>query len=267
MGKLTRKEIVREDTFHASIRNTYESLATHKQKILVGVGLVIVASVGLFTWEYFQSKWDSESRYAFNQALETYHAPVVTTAEPSANPPQDGSLDSPAPLRFQSENEKYSRALKEFSELSKRRGSRQTKLLSQYYVGLSQEKLGKTDDAIKTLETIKSKFSDPRYSFLVKKTLAGIYEIKGELNSAIKINTELLNDMKSSYPKDEILMALGRSFEAQNNKEEAIKKYSQLAKEYPSSQNQREANDRLAKLGAKKITPPESATMNPLLSE
>lgn len=262
--KLTRKEIVREDSFHATVRETYESIIAHKRTILIGIIAALVVGLGFVVWRHYRSKSEAESKYLFGKALETFHASVQ---QPSGSP-ADAKPDQPAESKpeFKSENEKYTKALSQFNDAAKA-GSGQMKALSLYYVGLCQQKLGKTDEAVKTLEADKDKLKDPRYSFLLKKSLAGLYETKGDYNTAIKWYTELLKSTASSYPKDDILMSLGRCYELTQNKDEAIKKYTQLAQEYPTSLYQREANDRLVKLGAKRVTRTEPNAINPLTME
>lgn len=247
--RLTRKEIVREDPIRVAFKQTYSALLDYKNYMVIGIVALAVIGAGAALGDRYFSKRDAEAQNLFGKALDTFHASVQS----SSPPPPDPDHPQPQP-QFKTDTEKYTEALKQFNQVAGKYFAGRVGLYAKYYAALCQQKLGRPDEAMKALDALTGK-GDARYRSLVKEALVELYDAKGDYASVIKLDNELLNDNNSPFPKDEVLLNLGKAYEGSQNKSEAVKAYERLVRDYPTSPYMSEANTRLAKLGVKSPAP------------
>lgn len=251
--RLTRKDILKDDPFRDVLQDTMAAILANKNVILIGF-LAIVAVVGLYAlWQNYSTQAEGEAQFALSKGLDAFHAHVRGPNDPPLTPEQKAMN----PIsEFKTETEKYTEALKRFQDAAAKYPSRQAGFLAKYYVGLCQQRLGNGDDAIKTLESIRNNFKEPTFDGVAKRTLAELYESKGKYDEAVKLCQELVDNKSVMLPRDQILLLMGRSYEAMNKKDEAIKAYTRIGQEFPTSVYLGDANRNLTKLGAKPVSPP-----------
>lgn len=254
--KLTRKEIIHGDPIRETLNAAYEIFIINSKVIIIAIAIAVLGVGGYYLWAHYQTTTQAETQLLLSQALKTFHAQVE--GEPS---PLDQTAASGP--KFKSKSQKYTEALKQFQELSNRYGSRPVGHIARYYQALCMQHLGKTAEAVKTLEALRDEVHDPRYAFLVKKALAALYEAQGDHRKAADLYTQLLNDSEATNPKDAILINLGRCYESLQNEAEAIKAYERILNEFPNSLYRSNAEDRLTQLGARKRQEASTVGLNP----
>ena len=257
--RLTRKEILRGDPFRDTLQDTLDAVIENKNMIIIILVAVVAVVGGVALWQNYSEKSEAEAHNQLSKGLEAFHATVRNPNDPPLTPEQQ-AMNPPSP--YKTEAEKYSEALKRFQEAAAKHPSHRAGQLARYYAALSQVRLGQTDEAIKGLEALRGRFGEPTYDGMVKRTLAELYQAKGRHEEGVKLAQELLNDASSALPKDQLLMMLGQSYENLNKKDEALKMYTRLGQEYPTSTYFSDANGRISKLGGKPIPPPLPA--NPM---
>ena len=145
---------------------------------------------------------------------------------------------------FQKE-ERYQRALEKFRKAYEARKSP----FSLFYIASCHYDLGKNDDALKTLKELNERFpDDERFVPLSYYKMAVITLRKGDREGALKLLDTLYNYRTGSF-KDLALVESARILDALGKKEDAVKKYEELTKNFPESPFAEEAK---AKLGGKK---------------
>ncbi len=140
-----------------------------------------------------------------------------------------------------SKDEQYKKA----AELFKKAYDTKKSPVSLFYVANCYYELGKYEDSLKALKELNQKFPDnERFVPLSYYKMAMASLKKGDNNEAIK-HLEVLYNYKAGTYKDLSLIESGRILESVGRIDEAIKKYEDLAKNFPQSPFIEEAKERL----------------------
>lgn len=141
---------------------------------------------------------------------------------------------------FQKE-ERYQKALEKFRKAY----DAHTSPFSLFYIAGCYYNLGKYDDALKTLKELNERFpDDERFVPLSYYKMAVITLRKGDREGYLKLLDILYNYRTSSF-KDLALVESARMLEAMGKKEDAVKKYEELTKNFPESPFAEEAKAKL----------------------
>ncbi len=176
---------------------------------LAGLAIVVLLFLSFLTINYLSSK----SEKAHNLTYEGYKLLTSTS----------------------SEKEKGKEQLKEALEKFKEAYEKDHSAESLYYIANTQYKLGNYSDALKSLDTIITKFKGNKeilaLAYLKKATILLNQDKKQE---ALKVLNELYTS-DTQYLKDVSLFEQARILESLGKKDEAKKKYELLVKEFPTS--------------------------------
>ena len=226
MAHLTRHELKHQDDFTLAVSRVKEFFATHGREIRTGLllGVLVVGTVTAF--RYYERSQENEANLALGQALRVFHG-FVQPADAPANP----NAPSPPPeLTFDSNEEKYEEALEEFADVFGRFPKRKAGGIARTYMGLSQELLGRHEEAVKTLEEA-GRSSDAEIGALARFSLAGAYVRAGKAEEARKIYQELLDHPVVGLSPSVVRMALADSYRS-TRPEEARKIYQELGAQF-----------------------------------
>jgi len=145
-----------------------------------------------------------------------------------------------------SKEDRYKKALDLFKTSY---DTRKSPYVLMYIAGCFYE-LGNYDEAIKTLKDFIQRYSTEEDLLpLAYEKLSMAYERKGDSTEAMKTLETLYNLKGTSIYKDLALMESARLLEREGKRDEAMKKYKELAEKFPNSPFSDEAK---AKLGEKK---------------
>jgi len=145
---------------------------------------------------------------------------------------------------FQKED-RYQKALEKFRKAYEARKSP----LSLFYISACYNDLGKYDDALKSLKELNERFpDDDKFIPLSYYKMAVITLRKGDREGYLKLLDTLYN-YRTRTLKDLALLESAKMLEAMGKKEDAVKKYEEITKNFPESPFVEEAK---AKLTAKK---------------
>ena len=138
--------------------------------------------------------------------------------------------------------ERYQKALEKFRKAYDGEKSP----VSLFYIAGCYYNLGKYDDAMKALRELNERFpDDEKFVPLSYYKMAMIALRKNDREGALKLLDTLYNYRTASF-KDLALMESGLILEAMGRKEDAAKKYGELAKNFPGSPFVEEAKAKLA---------------------
>ncbi len=141
--------------------------------------------------------------------------------------------------------EQYRKALEKFQKAYETRKSP----FSLFYIASCYYSLGKYDDATKTLEELNTRFpDDERFVPLSYYKMANISLRKGDREGALKLLDTIYNYRSGSF-KDLALVESARILETMGRKDDSMRKYEELTKNFPASPFVEEAK---AKLEGKK---------------
>lgn len=137
--------------------------------------------------------------------------------------------------------EHYQKALEKFRKAYEKRESP----LSLFYIASCSYALGKFDDALKALKELNERFPDnDRFVPLSYYKMAVINLRKGDREAALKLLDTLYNHRAGMF-KDLALVESARLLDKMGKKDDSVKKYEELAKNFPNSPFADEAKAKL----------------------
>lgn len=137
--------------------------------------------------------------------------------------------------------EQYQKALEKFRQAYETRKS----AFTLFYIADAQYNLSKYDDALKTLKELNTEFpDDEKFVPLSYYKMAMIHLQKNDKEGALKVLDTLYQYRGASF-RDLAAIETARILDASGRKEEAAKKYDELAKNYPESPFIEEARQKL----------------------
>ena len=213
--KLTRKEILAEDPVHGSIVMLVEFFRTNKKIISIIVAVGIVLALGIYGVVIYLDKKNEQSQEILGKGIDYYHAEV--------NPEStDESNTNSFVISFRTDTEKYQAALKEFQSIMSDYGFTKASPVAQYYLGLTQLKMGHVTEAIENLQAVSNNSKKSSLGYLAGNVLAQIYEENGKHEEAIKILEGMIQDTAYELPKEELSLQMARNLKEEGKYEEAI---------------------------------------------
>lgn len=229
MPKAIKKKIVKKPKTEEEIKTivaTTKGIISRRQKVLLPLialssALILIVG-GILIYRTSQAKKANNLEY---EAYKTFYG-----------------LYQKQPMN---QTERYEQALESFKKAYSARKSP----LSLFYISNCYYGLGRYDEAIKSLKELNELFpDDENFVPLSYYKMAMISLKKGERETAIKYLETLYNYKTGSF-KDLALIEIARILEGMDKKEESLKKYEELTKNFPNSPFINEAR---AKLSSKK---------------
>ena len=223
MAHLTRHDLKHEDDFERMVRQTREIFAERGRQILTGVLLGIAVVAAAWAFRLHEQTQEEQAGFALSHALRVYHGFVKDPENPQNTPPD---------LTFSTEEEKYERALDEFSEVFAQYPGRKAGGFARTYMGLCQARLDRKEDALKTLEAA-ARNANPEVSTQAKFVLAREKAQAGQVEKAQEIYRKLIEEKTAASLHPVAQMALADTYR-ESNPEEARKLYRELQTRFPA---------------------------------
>jgi len=206
LARLTRHEL-KEHSFQTAYEEYEHFAREHYREISAIVGAVLIIVGLVLGLRYLMSQQEAAANAQLGDALETFHAYVGT--------PAPGTL-GPDAKTFSTANEKYTKALSQFSAMLNVGGFQ--KLLPQqkairiarYHVGLCQAELGDEAGAIRTLNQVVDD-RDPDIASLARFALAEQLVKTGKVADGVKIFQNLVDHPTTAVPKATAQLALANA--------------------------------------------------------
>ena len=221
VARLSRHEL-KKDEFADRLTTVSGFFSRNRKQVLLGGAsalLAVIVVVGVLM--YVRSRQAAASE-AFGKALVTFHAPVV------ANPPATLTIQT-----FKTADEKYTEAIRQFTEVSEQFGSYSVGKWARYYTALSQRDLGQYAVAEQALLAVAAD-GDPNLAAVAKMALAGLYLKTSRTPDAEKLYRELESSPTLMVPKPSVQIALAEMYQ-RTNPSQATAIYQQIEKDYPGT--------------------------------
>ena len=222
MDRYTRHQL-KHDDFQDKMDELQVFAEEHlKQIILVGVAVIVVAGAVWWIKGYYAHQ-EAAANTELQAAITTFHAYVGSSQEAA----QMGAVAS-----FPTANEKYQKALSQFSEVVKNYPHTKAAAYSLIQMGVCQSLLGNEKTAVKTLQDA-GKDSDKEIASQARFALAGVLAKTGKTSEAANIYQDLAAHPTTMVPRATALLAMADVYRTTQPKR-AREIYEQVQKEYGS---------------------------------
>ncbi len=240
MKKELKKQI-KSDEFVTGLQRVamFAGERSSELKILgVVVALLLVGGLALDSLLETRRR---EAAVALAEAVELFHAPVISELPEGAELP-------PGPS-FASRDEKYRKSVEAFDGFERRHARSTEATSAAYYGALCRIELGELDEAEELMRDLASQKQPEKLEpALALLALARVHRLKGETDQAIETYRRLLDDEQAVLPRDEALMGMAAAYEEGERPAEARAAYEQLTQLFPTSVYAVDARTRAAYL-------------------
>jgi hypothetical protein len=238
MAHISRKEL-KKDEIRETLAHGAEAVISHQRIVSIIVTLAVVVGLAVVGWRFYSERETVKASAALDDAMRVYEARIRAAGEPA----------EPAELTYVAERNKYEDATKKFLSVAESYGRTRPGQVARYYAALSQQRLGRSDEAVKQLKELESGGTD-ELAALARFQLAEIYDKTGKPDEAVKLYRQLADKPTALVPRALALLALADHL-GKANPQEAIKLYDQIKKDFPDSAAADEADKRLELLSGK----------------
>jgi hypothetical protein len=216
--RISRKEIKEPDKFMVLSARVLDWCRAYKRRLITGGAVIVVVTASVVGWQLYNAHQRTLARVAYNQALSLY------------------------------ESDRYLDALAGFRKVETY-GSTPYADLARLYVGNVELALGKTKDAIKTLESLTSRLGpDSMTGQLALLTLALADEKDNACDAALRVINEVIAEPGPF--QQEALLAKARCSVRVGQLDNAIKVYKDYLERFPGDDSM-EISLKLQELEAK----------------
>lgn len=141
---------------------------------LIALATVLIAN---FAWSYYSSQRDADAQARFSQVISAFNK-----------------------ISTKSDKEGFERIIVEAQKIKDEYGLSPVATLAQYYIAISEERLGKTDQAVQSLQDL-IQDGDPMMKNLARFALGALYRNHGDNQRAMESYKQL--EESGAYSKGE----------------------------------------------------------------
>jgi TolA-binding protein len=229
--KSQERHKLKENAFANTVVHAREALTSRQRDITWAVVVVValLAIVGGYTW--WRQSASSRGTDLFASALAVYQAPVV----PLPPPTPGGAPPVQQPGTYLTDQSKLEAALPKFIEAADKYPATPSGIAARYHAASILATLGRYGEAEQRFQEVVSRAGSTLYARTGRLGLAEVQVAQKKYDNAITIYTEMSRDTSSQMPVDGVLMQLGRACALAGRKEEAVRAFTRVTEEFPTS--------------------------------
>jgi predicted negative regulator of RcsB-dependent stress response len=235
---ISRKEL-KKDEVRDTLVHGADLVFGHQQLTLYIVILAVVVALGVFGWRTYAERQTVKAAAGYSDAMRIFQARIRTPLDPQV----------PGEISYVDEKNKFTDAAQKFSDVAKNYPRTHPGQLAKYFEALSDERLGKNEEAKKLLQDVADGGNDD-FAAMARFELAQLYDRTGQADQAVKLYQQLIAKPGVLVPKAVVMLTLAQHYTA-NNPAEAGKLYTQIKSEYPDTPMAEQADQGLALLPGK----------------
>ena len=227
MARISRREL-KQDEFQSTVEAFEDFARENYKQVIVVVAVALLVAGSIIGWKSHKTRQEAAANAALAGALKTFTATVGGPAPNLFGGPQP---QAPAG-EFATDQDKYKKALAQFSEVVAKYPHQTAAGFARYHVGLCQAALGDSAGGLKTLEAA-SRASDRDVASLAKLALAAELAKAGKTDRAIQTYKDLAAHPSATVPPATALLALADLYRA-SQPAQARAIYEKLENDYSS---------------------------------
>lgn len=234
---ISRKEL-KQDRVRETFEHGAEAVLSHTRMASFALLTLIVVAAGYLGWKFYNERQTGQAQVALDTAMKIFNSPLATSGQPTL----PGETTYPdAGKRAQDAQPKLEAVANQYPHTNPGK-------LARYYSALclmDMDKLNQAGEELKRLDA----GSDKELSALAKYQTALIDERSGKKDEAIKTLQELSKAGSVLVPKPMVLLELAGLY-SQTDRKQATALYEQLKKDYPNTPVADQADRGLQLLGS-----------------
>ncbi len=234
---ISRKEL-KKDEIRETLAHGAEAVISHQKLAGVLIGTAVVLALAVLGWGLYTERQSAKASGALDEAMKVYEARIRTA----------GEVSDAGEVSYLEEKNKYEDAAKKLMEVANKYSRTRPGQAARYYAALSQEHLGRYDEAQKNLTQLEN--SNEEFAALARFQLADVYDKTGKSEESLKLYRQLADHPTVMVPKPVVLFTLADHL-SKKNPQEAVKLYNQIKKDFADSSLAEQANQRLESLEPK----------------
>ncbi|MFZ3216531.1 MAG: tetratricopeptide repeat protein [Candidatus Acidiferrales bacterium] len=219
---ISRKEL-KKDEVRDTLAHGADAVLSHKELTAYILLAALAVAVGIFGWQTYTERETVKATAGYDEAMKSFQARIRSAGEPA----------QPGEVTFADDKTKYTDAAEKFGAVATKYGHTRPGQLAAYYAALSDEKLGRNDDAKKWLQGV-SESGVEDFAAMARFELAQLNDRLGQSDEAVKLYQQLIAKPALLVPKPVVMLALAQHYGAKNPTE-AAKLYSQIKSDYPDT--------------------------------
>jgi predicted negative regulator of RcsB-dependent stress response len=235
---ISRKEL-KKDEVRDTLVHGADLVFGHQQLTLYIVILAVVVALSVFGWRTYAERQTVKASAGYSDAMRIFQARIRTPLDPQV----------PGEISYVDEKNKFTDAAQKFGDVAKTYPRTHPGQLAKYFEALSDERLGKNEEAKKLLQDVADGGNDD-FAAMARFELAQLYDRTGQSDQAVKLYQQLIAKPGVLVPKAVVMLTLAQHYAA-NNPAEAGKLYTQIKSEYPDTPMAEQADQGLALLPGK----------------
>lgn len=225
MQNYTRRQLKKGDKFSETAQGAVHWASEHRQKIIWGVALLVIAGIAIIGYLAWNSRQTEKANIALGAAMQTFAAPLRPAGIQAT--PNDTTKS------FSSIAERGKQAEKEFKAIADQFSHTSPGKIARYMAGAAALQAGDNAAAEQQLKAAADS-SDKDVAALAKMALANLYLTTNKQSEAAKIYKDLSDHPTDTVSKGQAQLALADMYEATDPKQAAAL-YEQIQKEDPKS--------------------------------
>ncbi|MBI1950859.1 MAG: tetratricopeptide repeat protein [Acidobacteria bacterium] len=239
--KKYERHLIKRDELVTVFEKSSLYIEQHARKIALLGGGVALLAIGGFALRSSMAAREERASFLLAQIVEAHRAPVAASLE---------SLQQAAPgtKTYTTEEERDRKVLELVDELLSQYASSPSAPKALYYKGLALSGLKKPEEAAQVLQDLVTRHPGDFLAPMARYQLGRLREQEGNASEALIQYQALAEDAQGFFPKEEGLMGVARCQEALGRKDEAIRTYRKIVSDFPESDYQFEARQKIEEL-------------------
>jgi predicted negative regulator of RcsB-dependent stress response len=234
---ISRKEL-KQDKVRETFEHGAEAVLSHTRLASIAVLALILAASGYLGWKFYSDRQTAQAQVALDEAMKIFNSPIATPGQPLL----------PGETTYPTEEKRAEAAQPKLAAVAAQWPRTNPGKLARYYSALALMDLEKLNQASEELKKLDAG-SDKELAALAKFQMALIDERTGKKDEAIKTLQALSTAGSVLVPKPMVLLELAGIY-SQTDPKQATTLYQQLKKDYPNTPVADEADRGLELLGS-----------------
>lgn len=239
--KAEQRHKLKQNDFAIRVAQATEVLATHRDKIIMGVVAVVALVVIVSAWQWWSGRTAAQADTLLAVAMQTYDAPIVPAPTVPGATQQAGT--------FPTELARSEAAMAAFQQVIAQFPSTQAATAARYHHAASLAALGRYDEAETGFQAAIDAAGSTLYGPAARLGQAEVLIAAGHFDRGLPILETLAADRDGALPVDGILMELARGYKKAGKTAEARTAFKRIVDEFPDSLYVPQARTELTTLG------------------